>query len=167
MSQWFVVQTLPQREPWVRKLLSPLSPYLPVFKNERGRISVLFPGYIFVPEIAQWSLIKNTVGVRQLLMCGERPAVLADAIIQSWRGRERQGIVQLPKPPRFRKGQQLIIMRGMLRHHSAIYVGMSGKDREKVLIDLLGQWVPINIASNDLVNDDTRFRHRLRRSPDP
>ena len=162
MSSWFVVQSHPQREAFVANLLRPFTPYLPVFKNARARVSVLFPGYLFVPEVRQWSPIKNCVGVRTLLMTGEHPAKIPDRVIQSWRGKERNGLVQLPPAPRFRKDQRLTITKGTLRNHPAIYVGMNGRDRERVLIELLGQWVPISIATSDLIDETpSRFRRRV------
>lgn len=163
-AAYFVVQTHPQRELFVEDLLSRFEPYLPIFKTERGRIAALFPGYLFVPAMQQWSPVKNCVGVRALLMAGDHPAMLHGKVIDSWRGRERNGLVQLPPPPRFRKGERLTITRGLLRHRTALYVGMSGKDRERVLIELLGAWVQINVATVDLVSDATP-RHRLRSTP--
>lgn len=162
-AAYFVVQTHPQRELFVEDLLSSYEPYLPIFKTERGRIAALFPGYLFVPAMLQWSVVKNCVGVRTLLMAGEYPAKLSGKIIDSWRGRERNGLVQLPPPPRFRNGERLMITRGTLRYRTALYVGMSGKDRERVLIELLGQWVQINIATVDLVTEGhSRFRRQAR-----
>jgi hypothetical protein len=164
-DQWFVVMTNPQRENFVTEQLDQLDPYLPVFKNSKGRVAPLFPGYLFVPAIDQWSTISCTVGVRTLLMSGERPACISGRVIVSWRSRERGGLIQLPPPPRFRQGERLIITRGTLRYRTAIYAGMSGKDRERVLIELLGQWVTLTIPTLDLVSENVqRARHRLRNS---
>ena len=159
---YFVVQTHPQREAFVLDLLASLAPYCPVFKNDRGRIKVLFPGYLFVPSIPQWSPIKNCVGVRTLLMSGDHPAQIHDTVIMNWKSKERGGLVQLPPAPRFRRDQRLTITKGMLRHRTAIYQGMSGKDRERVLIELLGAWVSINIASSDLAVEPLQRRQQRR-----
>jgi transcription antitermination factor NusG len=164
-DQWYVVQTNPQRESFVCERLSNLDPYFPRFKNLRGRIAPLFPGYLFTPAIEFWSAINNTVGVRTLLMCGEHPATIPGKVIASWRDKERHGLVQLPPPPRFRPGQKLTILRGSLKFREVIHAGMVGRDRERVLIDMLGQSVTIIVASADLAADfRPPTRNRLRRS---
>lgn len=160
-DQWFVVQTNPQRENFVAEQLDQLAPYLPRFKNLKGRISPLFPGYIFVPSMKHWSPINSTVGVRCLLMSGDHPACISDRVITSWRGKERGGLVQLPPPPRFAPGSRLTILRGSLKHRSVIHSGMLGKDRERVLIEMLGQHVTIIVASADLAPE---FRSPTRNS---
>ena len=150
-NQWFVVVTHSQRESFVFEQLSQFEPYLPCFKSVKGTLKPLFPGYLFVPSIEHWGSIKSTVGVRQILMAGDDPASLPGKEIAKLKAMERGGIVQLPPPPRFRPGERLTITRGLLRHRVVIHSGMCGKDREKVLIDMLGQNVTIVVASVDLV----------------
>lgn len=165
-DQWFVVQTNPQRESFVCERLSSLDPYLPRFKNLKGRIAPLFPGYLFAPAIQSWGAICSTIGVRSLLMCGENPARVPGHVIASWRAKERGGLVQLPPPPRFTPGQRLTITRGSLKYRTVIHSGMVGKDRERVLIEMLGQHVTIIVASADLASEfraPTRNRLRFRR----
>jgi transcription antitermination factor NusG len=152
-DQWFVIQTNPQREAFVEDRLRDLQPYLPRFKNHKGRIAPLFPRYIFTPEIAEVSYITHTIGVRGLLMAGDHPASIKGSIIAMWKAKEKGGIVQLPPPPRFRTGERLTILRGSLKWRSVIYAGMSGKDRERVLIEMLGQQVTIIVPTADLVSE--------------
>jgi transcription antitermination factor NusG len=165
---WFVVQTAPQRETFVSEQLSSVEPYLPQFKNERGRIEPLFRSYLFVPETPYWSAIKNTVGVLCLLMTGEQPARLNGSVIAFWRAKERLGLVQLPPPPKFKIGQRLTILSGTLRHRTVIYAGMSTKDRERVLIEMLGQTVTLTVPTEDLAPEfvaPPRFGLRRNREP--
>jgi transcription antitermination factor NusG len=164
--EFFVVQTNPQREAFVAERLTPLDPYLPQIKTGKGRIAPLFPGYLFVPAIAHWSPIKNCIGVRTLLMTGENPARISGSVVSHWKARERGGFVQLPPPPRFQKGARLTITKGTLRYKTGVYIGMSGKDREKVLIEMLGQQVLLTIATADLVVEQpSRDRRHLHRYP--
>jgi transcriptional antiterminator RfaH len=164
-QKWFVVQTNPQRESFVSEQLKALNPYLPRFKTLKGRIAALFAGYLFIPEIEDWSPIVSTVGVRRLLKTGDHPACISGRIINQWRAKERGGLVQLPPPPRFQPGQRLTILHGSLKHRSVIYAGMSGKDRERVLIDMLGQNVTLLVATADLVSEfRPPPRNRLRGS---
>jgi hypothetical protein len=165
-EQWFVVQTNPQREAFVEDRLKALGPYLPRFKNLKGRVDPLFRSYIFTPRIPEVSYITHTIGVRALLMAGDHPATIPGKVIASWKAKERGGLVQLPPPPRFRVGEKLTILRGSLKYRQVIYAGMSGRDREKVLIEMLGGQVSLIVATQDLASDfvpPTRNRLRFQR----
>lgn len=151
-AQWFVVRTNPQKEAFVEERLRALEPYLPRFKNTAGKIAMVFPQYIFTPRITEWGSINTTIGVRALLMAGDHPAIVKGDVIAFWKAKERGGLVQLPPPPRFRPGERLTILRGSLKWRDVIHVGMSGKDRERVLIEMLGQQVSILVPSVDLVS---------------
>jgi transcriptional antiterminator RfaH len=162
-QDWFVVQCNPQREGYAAENLIEHQTYFPQFKNPAGRIRPLFPSYLFVVATPYWSEIKNALGVRTILMNGDKPAKLPNEVIASWRDREQNGLVQLPPAPRFRQGERLVVMRGTLRHRVVIHTGMSSQDREAVLIDMLGAMVKINIATDDLVSEAERHaRNSLR-----
>jgi transcription antitermination factor NusG len=163
-AQWFVVRTNPQKESLVEARLKHLETYLPRFKTSSGRIAPLFPQYIFASIIAEWGSIKSTIGVRALLMAGDHPAVVSGDVIASWKAKERGGLVVLPPPPRFQPGERLTILRGSLKSRTVIHAGMSGKDRERVLIEMLGQRVSILVPSVDLVPEIRQpTRNGLRR----
>ena len=152
MSFWTVAQTEPQRERLVRLFLmrACFETYMPRIR-ERHRIQLLFPGYIFVYVGERWHPIRWTPGVVQLLMNGDRPAKLADDVVMALKNRERGGFVRLPRPPAaFKTGERIRIVRGSFEGQFAIYQGMSGKDRERVLLDLLGQLVPVNLPAANL-----------------
>ena len=165
-EQWLVIVTNPQKEAFVEDRLQGLGPYLPRFKKITGKIAALFPRYIFCPQIAEVSLITHTFGVRGLIMAGDAPATISGKEIAKLKARERGGLIQLPPAPRFRNGETLTILRGSLKWRQVIYAGMSGKDREKVLIEMLGQTVTIIVPTQDLASDfrpPTRNRLRFSR----
>jgi transcription antitermination factor NusG len=162
-DQWFVVQTNPQKESFVEQRLKDLRVYFPRFKKISGRIAPLFPRYIFTPKIAEVRLITSTIGVRGLLMAGDHPATIKGSVIAFWKAKERGGLVQLPPPPRFQIGETLTILRGSLKWRTVIYAGMRGKDREKVLIEMLGGQVSLTVPTQDLASDfRPPTRNRLR-----
>jgi len=164
-NQWFILTTNPQREDFVAEQLKGNDPYLPRFKNVKGHIRPLFPSYLFLPALANWGPICNTIGVRGLLMSGEHPACISGRVITSWRDKERGGLVQLPPPPRFRPGERLTITKGSLKYREVIHAGMVGRDREKVLISMLGQHVTIIVPTTDLASEfRAPPRNRLRRT---
>jgi hypothetical protein len=151
---YFVIQTNPQREAVAADRLADYDPYFPRFMAPTGRIKPLFPGYVFCRATELWSSIKNAIGVRTILMNGDNPATLPHAVIEFWRSREASGLVQLPEPPRFLEGQRLVVLKGSLAHRVVIHAGMSSKNREMVLIEMLGAQVRISIEAQDLVTED-------------
>ena len=74
-------------------------------------------------------------------MAGDGPARVPDSVISEIRSRERNGLVELAKPPRFRRGDQVRIVQGPFREHLALYAGQTAHERVAVLLQLLGgQW---------------------------
>jgi transcription antitermination factor NusG len=148
---WAVVQTEAQREHAVRLLLmrGQYNTYLPRIKV-RGRIAPLFPSYLFV-ELARirWYPILWTPHVIRLLMAGDRPAQLSEDIVSQIRKRENNGIVKLPNR-QFRKGQKVQITCGSFKGYIGLYEGISGKDRQRILLELLGQTVPVELSEKDI-----------------
>ena len=150
MSYWSVVQVESQCEHVVRLLLmrSNFETYLPRIKF-RSRISLLFPTYIFIRLAERWYPILWTPHVVRLLMSGDQPAKLPEDVVTQIRKREHGGFVKLPIQ-RLKKGQKVRIVRGSFEGHIALYEGMTSKDRERVLLNLLGQSVPVELPSRDL-----------------
>ena len=90
-------------------------------------------------------------GVIRLLMDGDRPARVADTIIDDIRAREVGGIVRLPKPPPFRSGDRVRVLRGPFEGHFGLYDGMAPHERVYVLLSLLGTQVRTEMSGADVV----------------
>src|SRR5262245_20198759 len=87
---------------------------------------LLFPSYVFVAIVAQWHSARWCPGVVRLIMAGDAtPVRVPDRIVDEIRGRERNGLVDLPSRPRFRHGQPVNIIRGPFRDRTAIYLEMT------------------------------------------
>jgi transcription antitermination factor NusG len=150
MTHWAVVQTEPQREWLVRLLLMRhgFNTYCPRIKLRSGRIEPLFPTYLFVQLQSQWYAARWTPHVIRLLMAGDRPAQLSENIVTDIHSRERRGFVQLR---RLTRGQRVRIVRGSFEGKIAIYHGQVGKDRQRVLLELMGQQVSTVLPGVDIV----------------
>jgi len=136
--------------------------YLPRIRV-RNRIMPLFAGYLFVDLTHRhFYPIMWIPHVVRLLMCGDRPAQLHDNIVNEIRKREHNGLVKLPIR-RIRKGDSVRIMRGNFEGRFGLYEGMAGRDRERVLLELLGQVVPVELPAKDIapviVARETRLRY--------
>jgi transcriptional antiterminator RfaH len=153
LSFWAVVQAEAQREHAARLLLMRhgFETYMPRIKI-RNRISLLFPTYVFVRVIDRWYPILWTAHVIRLLMAGDRPACLKDEIIATIRKRETsEGFVKLPLPNRqLKPGQKVRVISGSFNGQIGLYEGQTSRDRERVLLELLGQAVPVELPSKDI-----------------
>jgi len=148
---WWVVQTESQREHTVRVLLERTNHecYFPRIKHH-SRIAPFFPSYLFVRAVEQFYPVRWTEHVVRVLMSGEKPAVLAENIVANIRKREVGGFVKLPTPPRLRKGQPVRVIRGSFEGLLAIHQGMGSRERVWVLLNLMGQQVPVELPSRDI-----------------
>jgi transcriptional antiterminator RfaH len=143
---WTVAVAQSTREAFVQTLLKKegFEVYWPRIRTE-NRTAALFPGYLMVRVIVRWYPIRWCPGVLKLLMNGDHPAKLADKVVDEIKGREVKGFVKLPKPPTLEQGDPVRVTHGMFAGHRAIYAGMSGPQRERVLLDLLGRSVTVTL----------------------
>jgi transcription antitermination factor NusG len=150
---WWVAQVETQREHLTRLLLMRhgYETYAPRIK-QRGRIGFLFPAYLFIRAEQRFYTILWTPGVVRLLMTGERPSCLIEDVITAIRKQERGGFVKLPSATKgLEKGQNVRVTNGNFLGHIGIFDGMSSKDRARVLLDLLGRKVSVELAHKDVV----------------
>src|SRR5690349_9747363 len=130
MPYWACVQTRPQGERLAACTLGAAgySVYLPRLRETRrayGRkietARPLFPGYLFALIELQWHAAAACIGVVRLVRDGDRPARVSDAIIAALKARETDGLINLQRPPRFLRGDQLRVTRGVFEGHFAIF----------------------------------------------
>lgn len=135
--------------------------YMPVITTKvmRTKRSVelktefLFPGYIFVRSDGRWRCLMGTWGLIGVITFGGEPAIVPDDIIDQLREREDlEGRVQLPPRPvsRFRPGQLVQVRSGPFEGKIGIYEGSSTRERERILLDILGGRTTVLIAGSCL-----------------
>jgi len=137
---WTVAQA--HGEVHVQKLLDRdgFETYRPKIRAPQRRSASLFPGYLMVRVVVRWYPIRWCPGVVRLLMNGDRPARLPDSVINEIKAREVRGFVKLPKEPgALEPGQRVRVARGVFEGSTGIYEGMSGSQRDRVLLDALGR----------------------------
>ncbi len=157
MPYWAVAMTKPNCEKLAQVNLERqgLLTYLPVFLTKVGkviRVKTLFPRYIFVQIEDQWHSINSTFGVSRLILTNEnKPAVLPDKIIEELKAREDgKGHIALTPLPKFNPGENVRLAQGAFEGYTGIYEGMSGPERSKILIELLGRKVSIVVDETHL-----------------
>lgn len=158
---WSVVQTESQRENTAADFLQrdrfeTYAPRCIIKQTGRRRIAPLFPTYIFVRIVDRWYSIRWTVGVLRLLMSDEQPARVPDGVVEKIQKREGEdGLIRLPKARGLQRGDLVRVIHGSFAGQLAIYDGMSGVDRTRVLLDLMGRKVPTVMAFRDVVACET------------
>jgi transcriptional antiterminator RfaH len=98
----------------------------------------LFPGYLFVLIELQWHAARWSPGVMRLVLDSGVPARVPDRVIDEIRSRERGGLVDLPKAPRFKPGDRVRVWHGPFAGHVGLYTGMKPRERVEVLLAILG-----------------------------
>ena len=159
MSYWACARLVPHQERLALNHLARagFATYLPRLREWRrshGRkIEVhppLFPGYCFFTIEAQWHAARWSIGVIGLIMDGVRPARVADQIIDDLRQRERNGLIELASPPKFKPGDPVRVTAGPFVGHLGLYAGMKPRERVEILLRLLGGEQRVTLAKNDI-----------------
>ena len=125
---------------------------LTVEKVLRGKLAnvtePMFSRYLFIrldTEQTNWSPIRSTLGVSRLVSFGNRPAVVADELIQAL-----QTVPQRAPERLFQPGQTIKIVSGPLKGIEGIFQQADGEHRAMVLIDLLNKQHRVTTRMQDL-----------------
>ena len=102
------------------------------------RTPPLFPGYAFVSVVSGWWNARWSPGVVRLIMDGLQPAHVPDDVITEIRGRERNGLVELPKVRGLAPGTRVRVISGPLSEQIGLLAVLQPHERVVVLLSLLG-----------------------------
>jgi transcriptional antiterminator RfaH len=154
MTTWFAVYTQPHKELLAVQHLrnQNFEVYLPQYQKLSRRAgkapgivaAPLFPRYLFAgidTGTQRWRSVNGTRGVIGLVMFGDTPIPVPEAVIAEIRSREDEtGYIRL-NPPGFRRGQALRIVEGPMADTEALFEEAVDGDRAILLISLLGRMV--------------------------
>jgi transcription antitermination factor NusG len=108
----------------------------------------LLPSYVFVGIETRWQPLLSTFGVAAVIMAGESPGIVPPSAIEQLRSRlDVDGFVRLPKRLR---GDRVQITRGPFAKHTGLYLGMSARDRVRVLLSVMGAQTSVLIHERDI-----------------
>ncbi|MCH8544978.1 MAG: transcription/translation regulatory transformer protein RfaH [Alcanivorax sp.] len=146
-GSWFLIQSKPRQGTRAEQNLLNQGyrcyfPRILVDRLRAGRLQEvsepLFPGYLFVhlcPGADSWQPIRSTRGVQRLVTFDNKPAPVADDIIDGIRNQvdqQERGVSTLFKP-----GEVVRITRGPFAEVQAIFAGFDGEERVVVLLELM------------------------------
>jgi transcription antitermination factor NusG len=157
---WGVVRSLPKREAFAAERLRMdhgFEVFLPLVETQRAS-QPLFRGYLFCRIVEQWRSINYTLGVLCLVRVGDCPARCPDYEIAALKAMiDRHGYIKLPEAPpaparrEIAIGAKVRIASGPFGGMSGLFAGQGAKDREKVLLHVLGGQRQVLIAANLVV----------------
>ncbi len=109
----------------------------------RTVLAALFPGYLFVRagNATRWRSINGTRGVRQLVMMGDRPGELPDALVQALSA-------SLAEPPA--PGSAIEVTAGPFAGTLGQLLALEAGERVKVLLSLLGGEVVVTMPRAEI-----------------
>jgi transcriptional antiterminator RfaH len=157
MSYWAAARAQPQRENVAQHFLelAGFTVYLPRLREHRinhgRRIETrppLFPGYLFCQILNGWWQARWCPGTVGLVMNGGAPVRVPDVVLDAIRARERNGLVELPKLPRFKPGDTVRIGRGAFQGRLALYADQPAPERVAILLQLLGAERRLELAAD-------------------
>ena len=110
----------------------------------------LFPGYLFLWVVSGWWNARWSPGVVRLIMDGLVPAVVRDDVIAEIRSRERNGLIELPKPRGLRPGIRVRVISGPLSEQIGMLAALRPHERVLVLLQLLGGQQRVELARSSI-----------------
>lgn len=161
-TQWYLIYTKAKQEFIAQDNLERqgYEIYFPRIRQLRKRrskvislIDAAFPRYLFIKltsGVDNWSPIRSTQGVSNLVKFGNVPASVPEFLINSLKQREDDDGIQKLTDAEFKKGDKLHIVDGLLAGCEAKFTTRSGLDRVVVLLDIMGKYTTANIMLSDL-----------------
>lgn len=161
-AHWILVTTKPQQEDWAALNIHQLGceVYLPKCWETRiingralRRLRPLFPRYLFVRIETQWRFLLSAWGASGVVMFGESPEPVRDSVVEAVRARAgADGHISLKDETAepFPRGARVAIKAGPLAHLEGLYAGMTGRQRNRVLLDILGRETVVEVGASNI-----------------
>jgi transcriptional antiterminator RfaH len=160
MPFWAVVRAVPHHDRLAAECVAMAGfetfvPKIRVKVESRWRTTPLFAGYFFVRVIEQWRVIERTMGVLGVVKVGAVPSRCPDEEIAKLIERsDPDGVIRLRARPVAQPrrvltpGATVAIVDGPFRGLEGIYAGQSARERELVLLNVLGGQRPVAVAAH-------------------
>ena len=162
MKKWYLIYTKPNQEKIAKVNLEnqSLEAYLPILvtvdplKKDVISSKVMFPRYIFSRfdvEQKDYSFIRSTSGVSQIVRFGNKLAEVSNDFISSLKSRSDydQNFVKEMRIKKYVYGDTVLVTNGLLKGSKGIFLKKSN-DRAKILLDMLQKKIKVELLFTDL-----------------
>lgn len=162
MKNWYLIYTKPQKELVARENLERqgYEIYLPMARLRRRRmgkgvtrVEPLFPRYIFIKldtKTDNWSPIRSTLGVSNLVKFGMYPSAVPEALIELLCDRCDEEGVQDITPEDYKEGEAIRVMEGPMTGLEGVFLAKTSSDRVMVLLDIVGKHTRVSLTTEKL-----------------
>lgn len=152
--QWIIAKTQGGQEAYAASNVERQErvAYFPRFHcARRKKIAAIYPGYLFVmTENKQWSFLESTYGVRGVIMGTDGPTTVPHRVIRALKEQfGKDGLGVMPSLS-FRRGTSVHVHSGFLAGTMGIVEGSTTQDRVKLLLDICGRDVHIELETKFL-----------------
>ena len=161
-GRWYAVQTQPRREGFAALQLEKQNFrvfYPRQVKSVRHarrlehRQVGYFPGYIFVAldlAASAWRSVNGTLGVKSLVMFGERPSPLPPGLVEYLQASvDDQGLIT--PAVNFSPGDRVRLLSGPFADIVGTMDRLEGAARVRILMDIIGGSIPIVADTHNVV----------------
>lgn len=122
-------------------------------RRQYEKRSAFFPGYLFVSLDLmrdRWRAVNGTVGVRSLIMHGDRPAPCPIGLVEHFLElTDEDGILNLES--QLTIGQSVHVVRGPFSSLSGKLLKLNGNGRAQVLLAIMNGNIAVTMATRDIV----------------
>lgn len=161
-KSWYLVYTKPKKERVAQENLERqgYSTYLPLIQKSRKRngrrvnsIEAFFPRYLFISlnkTTDNWSLIRSTIGVANLVRFTQYPAIVSDELIALLKQQENPHTGMHEEENGFVEGDNVRIASGAMTGYEGVFKATSGEERVLILLDVMGNQSEVKVDIDDL-----------------
>lgn len=162
-GRWFAVhcQAGKERTAQINLERQSFGAFLPLLRAQEVRsgrtrdvLRPLFPGYVFAgfdPRTAAWRRINGTYGVKRLISFGEVPEPVHPSFMADLRRAcDGDGIFSFRRAYGFSEGDRVKLATGPFSAMIGTIESMSGPDRARLLLSILGRSARVSVALEDL-----------------
>ena len=156
---WAVFRTKPLKESFLLDFLGRdgIAAYCPMVSEQgsKSKPKPCFPGYMFAEISPRFELaaVSKTPNILCPLLFGGDLAALEREVINRFKSMEKEnGIIELERPPRFRKGDSVRIQSGSFAGIDAVVTEwLPEKERVRLLLDYFGREITLEADESLLV----------------
>tara|TARA_B100001013_G_scaffold266040_1_gene167906 strand:+ start:84 stop:614 length:531 start_codon:yes stop_codon:yes gene_type:complete len=161
-SKWYLIYTKSREE---HKALENLEnqgfesflPLISLMKEDGTRLKtqIMFHRYIFSrfdKDQTNWLKINSTLGVTKIVSFGNHLAEVPDEFIQELKHRcgEEGVLTQTKRNVSYQEGDKILVKKGMLKGKNVTFLSYKGKERIRVLLDIVSQHAVTELSLSDI-----------------
>ena len=160
---WYLVFTKPREEEKAKinlenqgfKSFMPKISLVGEGEELSSKVELMFPRYIFTKlkkENTNWIKINSTYGVSKVVSYGGKPAYIPESLVDDLKAKCGEGGIFEQKKifTNYEKGDQIFIKDGIFKGKDAIFLSYKGKDRVRVLLEVISQSSVADISSSHI-----------------